>query len=116
MARKTIVELFDDVSGEAIDENLVQNPTTVFSVDGVDYEIELGMESRRKFDQALEPFIINARKVSKRKKARGTQGSGAGGKSESTAAREWAISQGIDVPARGRVSRGIIEQWREETR
>src|SRR5438132_855767 len=63
MAKKTVVETYDDLTGEKIDTALVPDPTITFSIDGVDYEIELGAKNRDKFYAMFNPYIQAARKV-----------------------------------------------------
>ncbi|MEU4342351.1 Lsr2 family protein [Nocardia sp. NPDC023852] len=111
MAQKTVVKHYDDISGDEIDLNIVDKPTTIFSVDGVEYEIDLGAKNRDKFHKLLDPYITAARRVGGRRSVRRT--AGPNDKNEAAAARQWAIGKGIAVPARGRVPQAVIDQYRQ---
>jgi hypothetical protein len=93
MAQRTRIELFDDIDNGPADETLV------FSIDGRSYEIDLSAKNAKALRSALEPYIAAGRKVSAAGKRRRAAGSGDAGD-----IRAWALSQGIQVSARGRVS------------
>ena len=59
MARKTIVTLVDDLTGEAA-ENI---STVEFALDGGDYELDLTDENSAKLHDALAPYVTAARKL-----------------------------------------------------
>lgn len=58
MATKTEVTLIDDLDGSLADREGVK-----FSLDGVDYEIDLSRENDEALAGALAPFISHARRV-----------------------------------------------------
>jgi hypothetical protein len=97
MAKKRIVTITDDIDGRSAAE------TVSFAYAGRNYEIDLGEKNRAKLEKALEPFISAARKPA------------AGGKASVTtvldlnAVRSWAAEQGLEVAARGRVAKKVIE-------
>src|SRR5215207_420916 len=102
MAKKQITIVVDDLTGEE-----AQDARTIpFAVDGVSYEIDLTSKNAEKLMSAFEPYISAGRKVGGR--ARSTR---SGGRSDAARIREWAISQGLDVPSRGRIPRSIAEQY-----
>ncbi len=110
------VTLTDDLSGDDIDLDIVAEPTVSFVLDGVEYEIDLGQKNQDKLRKALEPFIANARRVGGRKqRAHKPTRTGRSGRADAAAARAWALENGMDVPARGRVSQSLIEKWRAAT-
>lgn len=105
MARKTYVELVDDLSGDKADE------TVSFALDGVAYEIDLSSENAEKFRAELGAWIDKARRVGGRR----TRGAASGARSgnDSSKIREWAREAGYEVPDRGRIS-GTIRKAYEE--
>ena len=113
MAKKTLVQLVDDFSGDPIDNG--EGRTVVFSFDGAEYEIDLSSEHIDDFQKALEPFVRASRRVSGRRATRGGAGSrrgnSGGGSGETAAIREWAESQGLKVASRGRIPADIVERY-----
>lgn len=105
MARKTYVELVDDLSGDKADE------TVSFALDGVAYEIDLSEANAAKFREELGSWVEKARRVGGRR-SRGTT-SGRSGSNDSARIREWAREAGYEVPDRGRIS-GTIRKAYEE--
>lgn len=100
MARKTFVELVDDMDGGKADE------TVSFGLDGVAYEIDLSAENASELREALGVWAGKARRVGGRRQ-RGTASTG-----EDTAAiRTWARENGHDVPERGRISATIRDAY-----
>lgn len=102
MARKQITIVVDDLTGE----ESVDAKAVTFALEGVTYEIDLSEDNARRLAAALAPYIAVARKTSSRTRA-------ARGRSSSNASeiREWAISEGIDVPQRGRIPASLVEQY-----
>jgi hypothetical protein len=100
MAQKIHIVLEDDlVGGEATD-------TVTFGLDGTSYEIDLNDKNAGKLRDALAPYVGHGRKVGTaprrgRKSAASTDGPSA------REIREWARSNGHDVPERGRVSADV---------
>ena len=64
VAQQTITIYTDDLDGRQIRAG--RGGTVGFSLDGVDYEIDLSAKHRRELEQTLAPFIDNARKTKKR--------------------------------------------------
>lgn len=97
MARKTFVELIDDIDGSKADE------TVTFSLDGVGYEIDLTADNAQKLRDELGTWISTARRVSGRRTTRSASSSSSS--SEETARmRVWARENGYQVSDRGRIS------------
>ncbi|QIS18179.1 histone-like nucleoid-structuring protein Lsr2 [Nocardia terpenica] len=117
MAQKTVVETYDDVSGERIDTTIVPNPTISFAIDGVEYEIELGAKNRDKFYATFDPYTKVARRTggrrSNRKSAGVSNGSGGLSKAELSKIRDWAQENGRTAPARGRLPKELVEAYRQ---
>ncbi|WP_072312885.1 histone-like nucleoid-structuring protein Lsr2 [Agrococcus sp. Marseille-P2731] len=111
MAKKTLVQLVDDFSGESIADG--EGRTIRFAFDGAEYEIDLTNEHVEEFSDVLERFVRASRRVSGRRKTGGTTtGRTSGGNSETAAIREWAESQGMKVATRGRIPADIVEQYK----
>lgn len=103
MAQKTVVELVDDLDGGEAHE------TVEFSIDGVDFTIDLSNDNATRLRESLAEFVGHARKVSGRR-GRGRQ---AGAMVDTQAVREWARSQGEDVAERGRLSRTLVARFQQ---
>ena len=108
MAQRTVIELTDDLDGsEAVE-------TIHFSLQGVEYEIDLSERNAEKLRKALARYIDAGRKVGGRRTAR--PGGGGGGStrrssSDTAAVREWARAQGIQVSERGRVPHSLRDRY-----
>lgn len=108
MARKTTVELIDDINGE------VASDTITFGVDGVDYEIDLTTENAEKLRDELSTWVEKARRVGGRKRPGGVGGA-ARGSGDAAKVREWARENGYEVPDRGRIPSEIREAYESGT-
>jgi len=107
MAQKVNIVLVDDLDGSEASESVS------FGLDGTSYEIDLNDENAARLRDALAEFVGHARKVgsaSRRGGGRRSGGSAAGGPSAKEI-REWARSNGYDVPERGRVSAEVREAY-----
>jgi hypothetical protein len=95
MAQRVTVILTDDLDGSDAAE------TVAFGLDGTSYEIDLNGKNAAKLRDALAKYVGAGRKVSKT--------SNRGRKLSVTAeaapaeVRSWALSNGYEVPARGRI-------------
>lgn len=112
MARKVEVTLVDDIDGGEASETLR------FSLDGVNYEIDVSSKRAGELRASLWPFINKARKVGR---------SGLGGRrrtivqtptrndrAQNKAIRDWAKRKKIELSERGRIPRHIVEQYEAE--
>jgi hypothetical protein len=98
MARKTIVELTDDLDGGRAAE------TITFGLDTRTYIIDLNAKNAKALRRVLAPYVESGRRVQPGRRGRGrprTAGSGGGYSTQKM--REWARSQGIEVADRGRI-------------
>lgn len=100
MARKTVVTLVDDIDGSDAVE------TVTFSVDGSRYEIDLSKSNAKAFRTAVKPYVEAGRKV-QAKTPRRTSTDG----TSSREVRAWAVENGIEVPAYGRIPATVKEQF-----
>ena len=108
MAQKVEVKLVDDLDGGNAD-------TVVrFSFDGKNYEIDLSNANAEKFRASLAKYVSAARKTGTIKGAGRSARAKVIGAGPSTAeVREWAKSQGMQVPERGRLSKELMVQFQE---
>jgi Lsr2 len=111
MAQRVV--LTDDLDGSEAAQ------TITYVIDGQEYEIDLSEENVQRFHEALEPFVSKSREVERRAtpmrrgRGNGRRRSGASGRDDIPQIREWAESQGMDVSARGRVRKRIIDAYDE---
>ncbi|WP_432571903.1 histone-like nucleoid-structuring protein Lsr2 [Kineococcus sp. SYSU DK005] len=117
MAQKVQVLLVDDIDGGDAAE------TVTFSLDGVDYEIDLSEEHAGALREAMATWVGHARKVSgrssgasrrsaPRERAQGRSSSTPSGPSRDTGAvRTWAKENGYTVSDRGRISADVLQAY-----
>jgi hypothetical protein len=98
MAKRTIVQLEDDLDGGEADRSVA------FSLNGDFYEIDLNSANADKLAETLAPYINAARRVSGRARSGRGVRRPAGVAVDTYAVREWAKGQGLKVSDRGRVS------------
>ncbi|MFD6064528.1 histone-like nucleoid-structuring protein Lsr2 [Rhodococcus wratislaviensis] len=119
MARLVIVEHIDDIDGTPIAAR--RGETIAFSVNGVDYEIDLSATNAREFHKKLARYIDRATKVGGRKSRSAGALTSRGGTTRKPvrrdgdnvrAVREWAQDQGYDIGVRGRIPAAIKEAYR----
>lgn len=103
MAQKVQIQLIDDITDEAADE------TVEFSLDGVNFEIDLTTANAEKLREALAPYVAAGRRIS---------GSGRRGRgprvqrsNRTKEMRAWAAENGYKISSRGRVSAEIQEAF-----
>jgi uncharacterized membrane protein len=106
------VVLTDDIDGSEGAE------TITYMVNGQEYEIDLSEENAERFHDALEPFVNKSREVqrqaapARRGKGDGRRrSSGASGRDDIPQIRAWAEAQGMDVSARGRIKKEVIDAY-----
>ena len=112
MAQRTRVELVDDLDGTVLDQG--EGETVTFSLSGSTYEIDLSSSNAEALRSVLQPYISAGRRTGG---SRGGRGSGTGASSrdyDPKAVRKWAESNGVDVPARGRIPADILERYKAE--
>jgi hypothetical protein len=108
MAQRVV--LTDDLDGSEATQ------TITFVIDGQEYAIDLSDENIQRFHAALEPFVSASRYVTRQTTPRrgrgdGRRRSGASGRDDIPLIRSWAESQGMEVNARGRIKKEIIEAY-----
>jgi hypothetical protein len=111
MAQKVQTLLIDDLDGGQADD------TVRFGLDAAEYEIDLSAKHAEAMRKALEPYVSAARRASgsaaRRPGRNGRRAATAG--PDSTAVREWAKAQGIEVKDRGRVPAELIVKFKAAT-
>jgi hypothetical protein len=100
---KTITVIEDDLSGGEATE------TIKFGVNGDTYEIDLNEKNAAQFRKDLEKYIKGGRKLNGRPKKKGTRRIVADPPAREV--REWAVAQGIPVPAHGRIPREVRDAF-----
>jgi hypothetical protein len=109
VARKVVVEQVDDIDGSVIEAGKGEHIT--FSVNGVDYEIDLKTKNAREFLKTMDFYIDHATKVGSRKRRRTAQAGSARSRSQAGEVRKWAVANGYEVSARGRIPADIQEAF-----
>ncbi|MGW6216348.1 histone-like nucleoid-structuring protein Lsr2 [Streptomyces sp. NPDC055109] len=107
MAQKQVTIYIDDLTGDKTDEGAAHT----FSLNGVQYEIDLSPDSYDQMLEAFGPYLKAGRKVGgrQRKVAKSPRSHTEG---PSTAEiREWARENGYEVNERGRVSMDVREAF-----
>lgn len=107
MAQKVNILLVDDLDGSEATE------TIVFGLDGTDYEIDLNDEHAKKMRDALAEFVGAGRKVTggRGRSRRSSSSSSSSSNSNTSAVREWAKAQGMEVSERGRIPADVQEAY-----
>lgn len=110
MAQRTRIELVDDLDGRVLAEG--QGETVAFSLDGVNYELDLSRKNADKVRGAFQDYIAAGRRLGRRTR-RGSAGAPTITRDhDPKAVRKWAESNKVDIPARGRIPRDILERYR----
>src|SRR3954451_22951698 len=112
MAQK--VMLIDDLDGSEGAE------TITYSINGQEYEIDLSDKNAEKFRSTMKGYIDASRPVERRQattlasgRSSRRQSSGGSGRDDIPQIRAWAESQGMQVNARGRIKKEIIDAYDE---
>jgi hypothetical protein len=107
VARKTVIETFDDIDGTAVD---TAGETISFAVDGVEYIIDLNKKNAREFRKKLDVYLKHATRVGGRKRPAAVRPAEANAPSPKQI-RQWAIETGYEVPARGRLPQSMVDEY-----
>ncbi|MBY6413791.1 Lsr2 family protein [Rhodococcus sp. BP-252] len=122
MAKQVIYELIDDIDGTAIDEG--QGESIEFSLDGVDYVIDLKNKNANDFRKKIDYYVGYATRVGGRKRKAASAGvtTKAASKaaapvkrdaSQTRAIRQWAADSGYEINDRGRIPADIVEAYED---
>ncbi len=110
MAKQIIHKLVDDLDGGDADE------TVKFSLDGVQYEIDLSNKNAGKLRDLFAPYVEAGSKVGRGgvvvggRAARGRGGATAD-REQNRAIRAWAKKEGKDISDRGRIPQDIVDEY-----
>ena len=111
MAREVIEKLVDDLDGSEAAE------TVSFGLDGTSYEIDLSKKNAAAFRKALEQYVKAARKGRSPSGRRKTAPAAPSLKTQRgydiVHLREWAGSNGVEVPSRGRIPQAVVDQYKQ---
>jgi len=107
MARRTTVELIDDIDGGAAEE------TIEFSVNGKAWTIDLNVENAQRFYAQLEEWQKHARRAGS---ARTSSAARKRDPEYLAKIRSWARENGYEVSDRGRISHKIESAYRAAQR
>ena len=104
MARITVVEVVDDLSGKVLSD-----PETIrFGIDGSEYQLETSQESAEELRSLLQKYA----KVS-RKRTTTRRSDAARAATPVADIRAWAVENGWDISERGRVPKVIVDAYNE---
>lgn len=110
MAKQIIHKLVDDLDGGDADE------TVKFSLDGVQYEIDLSNKNAGKLRELFAPYVAAGSRVGRGgvvvggRAARGRGGATAD-REQNKAIRAWAKKEGRDISDRGRIPQEIVDEY-----
>jgi nucleoid-associated protein Lsr2 len=110
MAQKVQTLFVDDLDGSEAEG------TVRFGLDGTEYEIDLNTKHAQQLRDALARYVAAARRTgaSARQPARNRRKATASAP-DSTAVREWAKTQGIEVKDRGRIPAELVVKFQAAT-
>ncbi len=113
MAQRTRIELVDDMDGKVLAEG--EGETISFAIDGATYELDLSRKNGDKFRGLFQDFIAAGRRSGGRARRGATTSTVSSTRDyDPKAVRKWAESNKVDIPARGRIPRDILERYRAE--
>jgi hypothetical protein len=108
MAQRVNIVLVDDIDGSEATQ------TVSFGLDGTSYEIDLNDDHAAELREALATYVGHGRKVSGTRRGRSGRSAApaaADGTASAREIREWARSNGFDVPERGRIPSDVREAY-----
>ncbi|MFV9452754.1 histone-like nucleoid-structuring protein Lsr2 [Rhodococcus sp. NM-2] len=113
MARKVVVELVDDIDGTVFGED---GESITFSVNGVDYEIDLKGKHASKFHKQIGFFIEHATRVGGRKRRSdrfAVPDAPVRRRGNGKEIRAWAAEQGYEISSRGRLPAEVEQAFQD---
>jgi hypothetical protein len=111
MAKQTQVRYVDDLDGSD-----AAGPIE-FGIDGKSYEIDLSEENANRLREGLSPFIDKSRRP---ERTRGRSAAPSRSTTSTTSGydrdkvTQWAQEHGIEVKARGRISKSVLNAYHAE--
>ena len=113
VARKVVVELVDDIDGTVFGED---GESITFSVNGVDYEIDLKDKHASKFHKQIGFFIEHATRVGGRKRRSDrpvVADAPVRRRGNGKEIRAWAAEQGYEISSRGRIPAEVEQAFQD---
>lgn len=107
MAVNEIIEITDDIDGSPDAEGVT------FSLNGVDYAIDLASQNRQSLEAALAPFIAAATCIDRSPRLKATRKRHRMQKGDPAAIRAWAAERGMPVAERGRIPAQVRQAYLE---
>lgn len=116
MARKEVIQYFDDMDNTPLSKDEVVN--VQFRLDNQDYELDLSAENADKFRELVRPYLDKARKVTgtrtyRRRRRMSNAGGAAAYGIDPADVRSWAEENNIPVNKRGKIKTETVERYRE---
>jgi hypothetical protein len=114
MAKKLITLLTDDLDGGKADR------TVEFGIDGVAYTIDLSEKNIGKLRKLLDPYLAVGTRIARvrheappasRTHRKAKRSHSEDRRSGNKSMREWAVKNGFEIAARGRIPRQVIEAY-----
>ncbi|MDU0479174.1 Lsr2 family protein [Staphylococcus chromogenes] len=108
MARREVIQCYDDIDNTPLTQDEVN--VVKFSLDGINYIVDLSAKNAAIFRELLEPYIAAGRRegtATPRVRRTGTA------TPDSKKIREWARENGHDVSDRGKLPHSLIAAYRE---
>ena len=105
MAKKIFTQLIDDIDGSVIDDE--SGETIEFSVNGVDYLVDLKAKNASDFHRKIGYYIEHATTPSSAPSSTGATRDPA----QTRAVRQWAADNGYKISDRGRIPASIEEAF-----
>lgn len=119
VAKKVLTQLVDDIDGTVIDDETGES--IEFSVNGVDYLVDLKAKNAKEFHRTIGYYIEHATRVGGRKRKTSltpalslTTSTGTAATrdpAQTRAVRQWAADNGYDINDRGRIPASIEEAF-----
>jgi hypothetical protein len=107
MATKILTLLQDDLDGSDASQ------TVSFALDGALYEIDLSDENANALRDSLSPWIAPARRLRAQGRAAVSGKPKPFDQVDNRSVRAWASANKIEISNRGRISAGVIDQYRK---
>lgn len=109
MAQRILTVLIDDIDGKELADGAGE--TVTFALDATTYELDLSKENADKFRTLLQDYTAVARKVGKSTSRSGKRATTSNAKE----IRDWARSNGYEVPERGRIPADVREAFESKS-
>lgn len=114
VAKQVYVQLVDDLDDKVIPDGTGEHIT--FTVNGVEYEIDLNDKNAKEFHRKLDYYIDHGTRTGGRRTRKATpttytESPQKRDPSQTKAIREWAQASGYEVSSRGRIPAEVEEAF-----